>query len=460
LLIDSPDFDLQSKYSDLSKSWEDELRYEQYDNLNGRLAWDVSYGINSYLEMYEVTNDEIYLEKSLPHIEKVFSQRDDNFGRVDYRNESNATWVSEKYTNGRPYSSLVHSGMICFPLIKFADLINNADYLHQKTPSSPINHLQNKTYLEIANFLVAEVEKTVHAHMDQWDAEIGVFRFRNDPNAKKYFGQANQILPLNQQSAMGKTLLYLSKTSNNDDYLHFATQIAKYIKSHLMPGKNYSYYWIYSESNPSVEDISHAAINISFIYECYNEDVVFSESDLIKLSNTLRYSVFEFNKTTRRNVDGTGEKNKYQLQLGRWLNLAEVDPNLSHLVYGVINQYDLNNISGASKGSMMHGLSLLIRYYNTNNKYENYFKVYPVPSNQNLNILFKKKFVSPIKLKIINSNGDTVFVKSLLSTEKDAILKIPITDLAPGIFYLLIYNNENLVQKKIMIDKSLSPSIY
>jgi len=455
-LINNPDIDLLNKYSRLSQVWEDDLKYKTYNNLDGELAWNVSYGISSYLELYEITDDINYLEKSIAHIEKLLLERDDIFGRIDYKNESNATWVCEKYTNGHPYAFVVHSGMICYPLIRMAYTIKNAEQLHLQKPSSFTNYFFNKTYLEIAQILIGEVEKTVLTHLDQWDEEKGVFRFRNDTYANKYFGQSNEILPLNQQSAMGRTLLYLSKALDDDKYLDYVTQIARYIKSNLKKGENYSYYWNYSEANPIVEDISHAALNVSFIYECYINDIVFIENDLIKLSNTLRYSVFEFSTTTRKNVNGGGEKNKYQLQLGRWLNLAEFDPNLSHMVYRLYSKLDFGKESGSSAGSVLHGLSLLIKYYDANYTFENYFRIYPIPANDNINIEFRKKFISPVELNIIDNNGVTVVQRNYATIEKNAVLNLPTINLTQGINHLLILNNGNIVRKKIIINSSSS----
>ena len=454
-LTSNPDFDLLTKYSRLSLAWEDDLLSKTYDNLDGEIAWNVSYGISSYLELYELTHDIDYLEKSIDQIEKVLLQRDDIFGRIDYKEESNATWVSEKYSNGRPYAYVVHSGMICYPMIRLAYMIKNTQQIQLEKPSSTNNLFVDKTYLEIAQILIHEVEKTVLTHMDQWDPERGVFRFRNDKYASRYFGQANEVLPLNQQSAMGRTLLYLSKALGNDKYIEYVTRLAEYLQSHLKNSHNFSYYWIYSESNPVVEDISHAALNVSFIYECYINNILFAENDLIKLSNTLRYSVFEFATTTRKTVNGRGEKNKYQLQLGRWLNLAEFDPNVSHLVYGIFKKHDLDNIMGASKGSVMYGLSLLIKYYNVQYTFDNYFKVYPIPAQDLINVQVKKKFISPVEFHVFNNNGEVLYQRQFKTIEKNAIIEFPASKWNNGLLHLVIQTNNQVVQKKVLVNRRL-----
>jgi hypothetical protein len=154
-------------------------------------------------------------------------------------------------------------------------------------------------------------------------------------------------------------------------------------------------------------------------------------------------------------VNGRGEKNKYQLQLGRWLNLAEFDPNISHLVYGVLKKYDLNNIVGASKGSVMYGLSLLIKYYNIQYTFENYFRVYPNPVQDYINVQVKKKFISPVVFSLFNNNGEALYQKRFTTLEKNAIIEFPASKWNNGLLHLVIQTNDQVVQKKVLVSRRL-----
>ena len=128
--------------------------------------------------------------------------------------------------------------------------------------------------------------------------------------------------------------------------------------------------------------------------------------------------------------------------------------NISHLVYGIMKQYDLNNIGVTSKGSVMYGLALLIKYYDDQYSFENYFKVYPVPVNDYVNIQVKKKFISPVEINIFNNSGETLYQKQLKTIEKNAIIKLPTSQLNSGLLHLVIHTNDQVVRKKVLINSS------
>ncbi|GEM_PF-2370446 len=447
--------ELLNAYENLEREWMNGVSLTEYNNLSGFFAWDQSYLLSSYLVMYESTNDVDYLQKVAFHVENIIDERDDVANRIDYRNISGATWVSTKYSNNRPYAWIVHSGMITYPMIKFAYLIQQDKSLSYLKAESCDKIFANKSFEHISLFLIEEVEKTVLAHDDQWDEGSGAYRFRRDKLAKMYFGHAGEILPKNQQSAIGRTLIYLYLTTGNEEYYKKANKIAVHIKTRFFDSNNYSYYWTYSDERNFGEDISHAALNVGFAYECYKNGIVFTEEDLIRISNTIRYNIFKTPNKTSRNVDGTGSFNEYQLQLGRWLYLAEVDPNLSHLVLNLFSDLIKNDKTievdnGETLGSVMLGLALLIKYYNASDTYSNYFNIYPNPTKGRIKIEFNRIFISPVQVDIIDINGKTIHSTTYQGIGENSEIYIPDLNIKNGLYKIIITVNGKRFSKKII----------
>ncbi len=68
-------------------------------NLGGSLAWGESRALQSYLTMYEATNDVSYINKLIEASQPVLSARDDRRGQVDYRGLSLPAWgAANPYT--------------------------------------------------------------------------------------------------------------------------------------------------------------------------------------------------------------------------------------------------------------------------------------------------------------------------------------------------------------------------
>ena len=65
----------------------------------GQLAWGESRALQSYLTMYEATNDAAYLDKLVDHSQAVLDVRDDRVGRRDYLGRSQPGWSA-----GVPYT--------------------------------------------------------------------------------------------------------------------------------------------------------------------------------------------------------------------------------------------------------------------------------------------------------------------------------------------------------------------
>jgi len=302
--------------------------YSNEDNLDGTLAWKESYIMMSYLAMYRATNDVDYLKRLVLHAENVIAQRDDNQGRVDYRGVSGPTWVATKFSNNdEPYAWIVHSGMITYPMADFVQLVINNPNLWNYTSYS------GQEFIEVANWLKDEVAQTIAAHDDQWDDAEGVYRFRDAP----VFSYPNEILPVNQQAAMGRTLLMMYLATGEPAHLYKTSKLALHFYNNLtLDSTNDSYVWSYwSGINDSKEDLSHAAIEVDFALLCYEHDIMFSATDMNRFASTFKNNIYIEPLQFASKVDGSGEVNRYIDQTGRWLHLSSFDRDIYHIVADV-----------------------------------------------------------------------------------------------------------------------------
>jgi len=332
------------------------MGYSNYDNLNATLAWGESYIMMSYLSMYSATQDNFYLKRLIRHIDNVLQQRDDNAGRIDYRGISGATWVSTTYTNGNPYAWLVHDGMLTFPMAAFAQTVINNPSLHNLVSDTGGNFYTTTYFITIANDLLIQVDSTIDAHQDQWvnnafGNNTGAYRFRWDATAQTFLGFPGANMPLNQQNALGRTLVAMYNATGNADYLDKATRLANTFKNDLVyqtsPQAYVWSYWGYQGSTN--EDISHAAINSDFALQCYDAGIVFNTSDMQRFASTFINNIYVEPLVVNDWVNGAGNNNLYWAQTGRWVAFSRFNRDIYHVVSDLFLDAALNNttVSGS-----------------------------------------------------------------------------------------------------------------
>jgi len=334
------------------------LGYSNYNNFSGHLAWGESYIMMSYMAMYKATDDIEYLKKLVMHAENVINQRDDKQGRVDYRGVSGPTWVatdSTYGTNGQPYAWVAHSGMITYPMADFVQLVINDLSLHSHTSYS------GKTFIDVANWLKDEVAQTIAAHNDEWDDAEKVYRFRNTPILGKL---SYDILPFNHYAAMGRTLLMMYLSTGKSSYLYKASALVRHFLDNLtINNTNDSYIWKYGVDDASIEDISHASIEIDFAYLCYELGLLVSEVDMNRFASTFRNNIYIDALKFAENVDGTGIINKHFYATGLWLSLSNFDRDIYHIIADVFIETVLyDNILPAGDGFVLLEVANLLLY--------------------------------------------------------------------------------------------------
>lgn len=284
------------------------------------LAWGESYILMGLLSAYEATGDTLFLNRICKHAENIFSIRDDfTIVKDEFRNRIMPAWSSSLYTKDKNYAWIVHAGMVSFPLARFVYL----------TKKDPVKLAPFKTR---ADLILCRIKETVAGFVEYYIPGPG-------QNEGHYYGfYIEKVLPLNQQNAMGRTLTALWLATGDKSYREKAAGLANYFKNRLRYDKNNDAYdWPYwadlDRSGEGSEDISHAAINADFVFQCYRAGIVFDKTDMKRFSNTV-VRVFAAKDSLPMCVDGTGEfKIDYAYQAGRWLHLGYLYPETANSIY-------------------------------------------------------------------------------------------------------------------------------
>ncbi|HDY90363.1 MAG TPA: hypothetical protein ENH82_19870, partial [bacterium] len=155
------------------------------------LAWSESYILKGFISAYEATGDTLFLSRLCKHAQNIFLIRDDFTGIKDeFRSRVVPAWSSTQYTEDKNYAWIVHTGMVTFPLARFVYLVRRDNTLSEQ-------------FGERADLILARVEETVKCFDD-------CFIRGPEPNEGHYEGiYFGHELPLNQQNALGRTLVAL-----------------------------------------------------------------------------------------------------------------------------------------------------------------------------------------------------------------------------------------------------------
>ena len=348
----------------------------QYVDSPDMYPWGESGVLLSYARVYLATGDTSYLKILEEHITRVLANRDDRRGIHDYRGKSFPGWSTTEYTGGKRYIFPVHTGMITYPIAMYCRAVIKNKQLW-------MNHLEK------ALRTLWQIEESIAMYDEQW---------RNGPNpGEGYYvhamdapfqnsrgaGTQGSILPLNRQSAMGRAILELYLITGKQRYLDRVSKIASYLKNCFLRLPNNSYAWDYharldshnglsiyiqpaldkfpvksyshselkkmvAEVFPSGynwEDISHASINISFAFQCYQNGIIFTDEDMQRLCNTLLLNILGQPDKAAPRVFGEPvpfEENRYLGAISNWLELAGYHPDILKQVLVVLPNMDMN----------------------------------------------------------------------------------------------------------------------
>lgn len=333
--------------------------YSKLSNENGSLAWGQSYLFESYLDMYETTKNKKYLEKFVIQADIVIGNTDKNRNLEDYRGRAVVGWGATKYspTNLRVIY-LVHTGMITYPLVKFALMVKNDSNLDK--------------FRDQANAYVQLTEEALSVFDEDWmfNENTGVgyyqFRVREQPVGTVFSEKAEEIfmpLPFNQQLAAARASLYLCQIQGNEsNFCTKATALAKHFRNRVRQDSKGFYVWDYWYGEAldifarTREDVSHGGIDVDLAILAYRNSTVFEETDIDKFKNT--YDQISKNGEFSRLVDGTGAATSPTF-ISLWMELSPYDCKPWQDFNSLLKQDNLPE-QGAT---VMLGIAKLAKYY-------------------------------------------------------------------------------------------------
>jgi len=286
----------------------DSTRKPQYDA--SYLAWGTAYQLQARLAMFEATREARHLEYLLSSGETIFAHRADRLQpplRDDVRDVIAPAWVSYAYTQPRWYAWFGHAGMITYPL------------------AGAIRHVKSDPSLEAthgarAAALAADMVET----LDFFEPDYRTVAGTNEGYYHNSYGGGE--LPFNLYNATGRTYIALWRATGQQRFRERAEALARHMKAELTAVDD-RYRWRYATYRPggSAEDFSHAGINVNFMIDAYEAGIVFDDTDMQRLANTLRY-VSRGTDGFTVNIDGSGGlDDSYSMQAGRWMRLAHFD---------------------------------------------------------------------------------------------------------------------------------------
>ncbi len=312
----------------------------------GNMAWGESYRLMAYPGMYEATRDTKYLDHLTHRFDALLTVRDDRTGRRDeFTGKAMPAWGTAHYSKPKWHCWIVHAGMLTYPAASFVRIVKADPNLQAR-------------YGAKADEYAAALKETIAGYDPDW---------RNGPGEDEgyYIGRAlgDKHLPLNQMNALGRTLAELAVALDDPVCRDRASRLARFFEHRLTTKPSGAYDWAYwpptEPAGPSSgEDISHAAINAEFAVLCYERGIVFDRADMDHFAATFTKSIYKGPGNFAASVAGKGEKSRYSVSVGRWVRLAQFDPQIAAAVKAYYFSLD-----PFPRGSVpMLGLANLLKY--------------------------------------------------------------------------------------------------
>jgi hypothetical protein len=308
-------------------------------------AWGVSGHLESMINMYQGTKDLKYMRMFIKMAGNVIDRRDDLRDQIgldlieDYRGQSWPFWSNSNYNSGgstENHGHLVHSGMITFPMLRFAYIVLNEEPELQTQISDNYGRYPNMTFEAIANDIIARTAETVATHDDQFEesGNMGYYRIRIGSPAR----HAGKIVPFNYLGAFGKTLLYMYKLTGNTEYGNKLERIANYMRANTEHNtSNDSYEWEYWTAWPLAENLSYGGITLSLPILSYEYGVNYNSTDARRYANTFSKGILKEPMFLRATVGATSGGRDFHLNGSMtdyyaqgWFQLAPYDKTIYH----------------------------------------------------------------------------------------------------------------------------------
>jgi hypothetical protein len=266
-----PAFTFSTQYGDLNQTVE-KLYASFWPSGNPTdpdgYAWGESYVDRGFVHMYNATKNETYLWPLLNRTDTVLANSDRNGDGVP-------GYGTAGYTGGVYVEYIVWDGVILMPLAQIANIIkaNVTQWLNGSMQARALN------YINTCEQVIQKWNKT-HWH----EPGDGTGYYVSPPE--------NTTAIFNRINSFGLMTLQTYDFTGNATYLAMAQKMARFFKQHLtlrtytMDGEAREMYtWGYDWKSDN-SDCSHACLDVEFAVDCYERGIVFTATDMRRLSHT------------------------------------------------------------------------------------------------------------------------------------------------------------------------------
>lgn len=312
-------------------------------NQDATIAWGTSYLMMAYNLMYLATGEEQYALAMARTTGAVLDARDDKMGYDLFWGPVAPVWSSSRYDDRGRAAYLVHTGIINYPMLRFAVILKDDPELARRVGVDP-------------DELLAECRKSIEFHEHQWVEGPGEY--------EGYYIAYNQEqsiegepLSANRLSAIGRAFLYSYLYDGHPEHRKRTIRLANYLKNRLVHDVDRdAYFWPYnlnphdqggSYSTEKVvgsigagEDISHGALTMAFFTNLAEHGIIFKSNDMARLGRTVTEGFARANNERFFiHIGGDPESPIRPTNLrytGRWLRLAPYEPEVYTRVEGFL----------------------------------------------------------------------------------------------------------------------------
>lgn len=245
---------------------------------------------------------------------------------------------------------LVHEGMILYPIARFARIVRKDPALwaaYKAKADSYLDLIEGRFVPKWASYW--------------WEAPgasppRGTYLIPDDEtlNSSTYY-PAGGTLPHNQYLAFARLLLELYRVTGNPSYLDKAAKMGETFKANLRVNvaTPTAILWNYSDALKaedglrwsSLEDSSHANLDIGTAVELYNAGRVFTSAEMRKFSSTFLDAMWNGSDDAPAFGDAVDVStgNAYGAVLGGWSQLAQFDPRVWRLAQKIFRTNPLDS---------------------------------------------------------------------------------------------------------------------
>jgi hypothetical protein len=220
-------------------------------------------------------------------------------------------------------------------------------------------------YFDTADKVLKEVEQSIKYHDPEQKENYYVY--------PEDFYKKDYLIAINQQSAIGRSLILLYKITGEKKYLEKVRSLAKFIKDTSIKKDPTGRYELRDAFMPGktipegkIVDILHATLTIHFVYLAYKNGIIFTKEDMEKFTETIKWLAISNDNHFPRYLDGTGDFD-YEITAGQYAFLAEFDRDIYDSVSDLLfNKLKINSTAKYMQedwwGTVMLSLSRLVLY--------------------------------------------------------------------------------------------------